>query len=89
MVQDAGAEPLALDLDLSQVAAADTVVSKTLERFGRIDALVNIAGAVPQVDILEMTDQQWHDGAELKLHGARRLTIKAWEALRSPEARWS
>jgi 3-oxoacyl-[acyl-carrier protein] reductase len=29
-----------------------------------------------------MTDQQWHDGAELKLRGARRLTIKAWEALK-------
>jgi 3-oxoacyl-[acyl-carrier protein] reductase len=82
MVQEAGAEALALDLDLSQVAAAETVVSKALERFGRIDALLNIAGAVPQVDILEMTDQQWHDGAELKLHGARRLTIKAWEALK-------
>jgi 3-oxoacyl-[acyl-carrier protein] reductase len=82
MVQEAGAEALALDLDLSQVAAAETVVSKTLERFGGIDALLNIAGAVPQVDILEMTDQQWHDGAELKLHGARRLTIKAWEALK-------
>jgi len=27
--------------------AADIVVSKTLERFGRIDSLVNIAGAVP------------------------------------------
>jgi NAD(P)-dependent dehydrogenase (short-subunit alcohol dehydrogenase family) len=82
LVQDAGAEPLVLDLDLSEVSAAGTVVSKTLERFGRIDALLNIAGAVPQVDILEMTDQQWHDGAELKLHGARRLTIRAWESLK-------
>jgi len=82
LVETAGAEPLVLDLDLSQVAAAETVVSKTLERFGQIDALLNIAGAVPQVDILEMTDKEWHDGAELKLHGARRLTIKAWEALK-------
>jgi NAD(P)-dependent dehydrogenase (short-subunit alcohol dehydrogenase family) len=82
LVQAAGAEPLTLDLDLSQVAAADAVVSKTLERFGRIDALLNIAGAVPQIDVLEMTDKEWHDGAELKLHGARRLTIKAWDALK-------
>jgi 3-oxoacyl-[acyl-carrier protein] reductase len=81
-VKRVGAEPLVLDLDLSQVSAAETVVSKTLDRFGRIDALLNIAGAVPQVDILEMTDEQWRDGAELKLHGARRLTIRAWEALK-------
>jgi 3-oxoacyl-[acyl-carrier protein] reductase len=30
-----------------------------------------------------MTDAQWNAGAELKLHGARRLTIAAWEALKS------
>jgi NAD(P)-dependent dehydrogenase (short-subunit alcohol dehydrogenase family) len=82
LVQAAGAEPLVLDLDLSEAAAAETVVSKTLDRFGRIDALLNIAGAVPQVDILEMTDKEWHDGTELKLHGARRLTIRAWDALK-------
>jgi 3-oxoacyl-[acyl-carrier protein] reductase len=81
-VNKVGAEPLVLDLDLSQGAAAETVVFKTLDRFGRIDALLNIAGAVPQVDILEMTDEQWRDGAELKLHGARRLTIRAWPALK-------
>jgi 3-oxoacyl-[acyl-carrier protein] reductase len=26
-----------------------------------------------------MTDEQWRAGLELKLHGARRLTILAWE----------
>ena len=58
-VRAVGAEPLTIDLDLSQASAADAVVSNTLDRFGRIDALLNIAGAVPQVDILKMTDQQW------------------------------
>ena len=53
-----------------------------LDRFGRIDALLNIAGAVPQIDLFEMTDEQWRAGAELKLHGARRLTILAWESLK-------
>jgi len=81
-VEKAGAATLILELDLSKVSAADTVVSKTLDKFGRIDALLNIAGAVPQVDVLEMTDEQWNAGAELKLHGTRRLTIRAWQALR-------
>ena len=58
------------------------VVNTTLERFGRIDALLNIAGAVPQIDLFEMTDEQWKAGMELKLHGARRLTIRAWDALK-------
>jgi len=63
--------------------AAETVVSATLERFGRIDALLNIAGAVPQIDLFQMTDTQWDDGMALKLHGARRLTIQAWDALKA------
>ena len=50
--------------------------------FGRIDALLNIAGAVPQIDLFEMTDEQWEGGLALKLHGARRLTIAAWPALK-------
>jgi 3-oxoacyl-[acyl-carrier protein] reductase len=59
------------------------LVKKTLDRFGRINALLNIAGAVPQINLFEMTDEQWQDGLELKLHGARRLTVLAWDALRA------
>ncbi|MFI5775082.1 SDR family oxidoreductase [Streptomyces sp. NPDC051658] len=80
-VQAAGAEALVIDLDLAERSAARTVVDKTRDAFGRIDALVNIAGAVPQIDLFEMTDEQWDAGMELKLHGARRLTIAAWPAL--------
>lgn len=80
-VKKAGAEVLVLDLDLSQPEAAQQVVDKTLAAFGQIDALLNIAGAVPQIDVLEMTDEQWDAGLALKLHGARRLTIAAWPAL--------
>jgi len=81
-VRAAGAEPLSLALDLSQIEASQTLVRGALDRFGRIDALLNIAGAVPQIDLFEMTDEQWKAGMELKLHGARRLTIRAWEALK-------
>ena len=81
-VKTAGAEPLVCGLDLSKVDSAKTLVKSTLDRFGRIDALLNIAGAVPQIDLFEMTDEQWQAGTELKLHGARRLTIVAWEALK-------
>ncbi len=81
-VKAAGAEALVIDADLAQPAAAQSVVDQTLAAFGRIDALLNIAGAVPQIDLFEMTDAQWENGLALKLHGARRLTIAAWPALR-------
>jgi 3-oxoacyl-[acyl-carrier protein] reductase len=81
-VKEVGADALPLALDLSQTDAPKTVVDTTLARFGRIDALLNIAGAVPQIDLFEMTDEQWRAGMELKLHGARRLTLQAWDALK-------
>ncbi|HUA01261.1 MAG TPA: SDR family oxidoreductase [Candidatus Aquilonibacter sp.] len=82
-VRSAGAEAMVCALDLREPQSAEIVIKGTLERFGRIDALVNIAGAVPQIDLFEMTDAQWDDGMELKLHGARRLTIRAWDALKA------
>jgi NAD(P)-dependent dehydrogenase (short-subunit alcohol dehydrogenase family) len=77
-----GASVLAIDCDLREPAAAAAVVAQTLARFGRIDALVNIAGAVPQTDLFAMSDAEWDDGLSLKFHGARRLTLRAWEALK-------
>src|SRR5271170_1007992 len=82
-VESAGAEPLVCKLDLRKPQAAEVLVKNTLDRFGRIDALLNIAGAVPQTDLFEMTDAQWDDGMALKLHGARRLTVQAWNALKA------
>jgi 3-oxoacyl-[acyl-carrier protein] reductase len=79
----AGSEPLICALDLREPCSSRSLIDRTLDRFGRIDALLNIAGAVPQIDLFEMTDEQWKDGASLKLHGARRLTIRAWEALKA------
>jgi 3-oxoacyl-[acyl-carrier protein] reductase len=78
-----GAQALPIELDLMAPGAAETVVGRALERFGRIDALLNIAGAVPGIDLFQMTDQQWNSGIELKLHGARRLTLQAWAALKT------
>jgi 3-oxoacyl-[acyl-carrier protein] reductase len=84
-IERAGAEPFVCDLDLTKAEAADELVRAVLDRFGRLDAVLNIAGAVPQIDLFEMTDEQWQAGAELKLHGARRLTLRAWDALKASQ----
>jgi len=82
-VEAAGAAPLICDFDMREPQSAAFVVNAALDRFGRIDALLNIAGAVPQIDLFEMNDAQWEDGMALKFHGARRLTIRAWDALKA------
>ena len=82
-IDAAGAESLICALDLREPRSAEILVNSTVDRFGRIDALLNIAGAVPQIDLFEMTDAQWEDGIALKFHGARRLTMQAWNALKA------
>jgi 3-oxoacyl-[acyl-carrier protein] reductase len=84
-VMSLGAEAMVYALDLRQPQSAKTIIEGTLERLGRIDALLNIAGAVPQIDLFQMTDAQWDDGMALKLNGARRLTIEAWNALKASQ----
>ena len=82
-VQRVGAEGVVYALDLREPDSAHIVSAGVQKYFGRMDALLNIAGAVPQIDLFEMTDEQWHDGMALKLHGARRLTIRAWAMLQA------
>jgi NAD(P)-dependent dehydrogenase (short-subunit alcohol dehydrogenase family) len=83
LVREAGSEALVIDADLGQVAAAKAVADAAVAAYGQIDALLNIAGAVPQIDVFEMSDAQWEAGLALKLHGARRLTVAAWPALKA------
>src|SRR5215470_10969647 len=43
------------------------VVETTLERYGRIDAVVNSAGHPPKGPILEIPDADWHQGLDMIL----------------------
>jgi NAD(P)-dependent dehydrogenase (short-subunit alcohol dehydrogenase family) len=83
IVRSNNAKALVVDIDLAQPIAAEFIVTRTLEKFGRIDALVNISGTVPQIDLFDMTDEKWDGGLAVKFHGARRLTVRAWEALKA------
>ncbi|NIX77302.1 SDR family oxidoreductase [Microvirga terricola] len=50
------------------------LVDQTMERWGRIDALVNSAGHGPRAPILEITDEQWHTGLDVYLMNVIRPT---------------
>ena len=81
-IKSFGAQVLVIDLDLKQPNATDLIVEKTIQAFGRIDALLNIAGDVPQIDLFDMSDKEWDDGLALKFHIARKLTISCWKELK-------
>ena len=54
-----GREVLFVDADLSEVSAARAVIASTLDRFGRIDALVNAAGLTDRASVLDGTPELW------------------------------
>lgn len=72
---------LALPCDLRDAGAARQVVDAARQRYGRIDVLVNNAGATPRGDFLAFDDDAWRDGFALKFFGAVRLSRAAWPAL--------
>lgn len=50
------------------------LVDDALERWGRIDVLVNSAGHGPRAPVLEITDDQWHTGLDVYLMNVIRPT---------------
>ena len=68
--------------DLRDRQAAAAAVGCAIEAFGRLDILVNSAGATKRGDFFALSDEDWADGYELKLHGAVRLCRAAWPHLK-------
>lgn len=80
MSPSGGAEELAKQLDgvglTGSVAEADDLkklVDKTMERYGRIDAVVNHTGHPPKGPLLEISDSDWHLGLDMLLLNVIRM----------------
>ncbi|MEQ8335090.1 SDR family oxidoreductase [Nisaea sp.] len=50
------------------------LVDGAVERWGRVDVLVNSAGHGPKGPVLDLTDEEWHDGMEVYLLNVVRPT---------------
>lgn len=69
-------------IDLRSMEGCEAVPSRLQETFGRVDILVNCAGATQAGPFLELGDDVWQDGFNLKFWGAVRLTRLLWPSLR-------
>lgn len=74
---------VALAADLREPDAAAQAVALAVTRFGRLDFLVNNAGATKRGDFAALTDADFLDGFALKFHGYVRMTRAAWPALKA------
>ena len=68
-ISQAGVEAIALQADVSQSSAVDSLIKSTLDKFGRIDVLVNNAGITRDTLLLRMKPEQWQEVINLNLTG--------------------
>lgn len=74
IARETGSELLPVVADVTIPEQLEGAVRATLERFGRIDVLVNSAGSSAANYFEEVTDELWHQDLELKLMAAVRLS---------------
>ncbi|HEY8372174.1 MAG TPA: SDR family NAD(P)-dependent oxidoreductase [Pseudonocardiaceae bacterium] len=82
-LEAAGGRAVALAADLRDAEQADGLVRDTVDRFGRLDVLVNNAGVQPVRPLTEITPEEWRavvagnlDTAFLTTRAAARVMIE-------------
>ena len=71
VADDLGA--LAVHGSVTDVADLDRLVKAALNEWGRIDAVVNNTGHPARGDLLDLSDEAWHDGLDLVFLNVVRL----------------
>ncbi len=82
-IRQTGGKAAAIALDLRLPDAPARLAEFAVATFGRINVVVNNAGATKRGDFFELTDEDWADGFALKFFGAVRLTRAAWPHLKA------
>lgn len=64
-----GGQAIALQADVSKADQVDTLVNTTMEKYGRIDVLINNAGITRDTLLLRMKPEEWQAVIDLNLTG--------------------
>ncbi len=82
-IQRSGGQASYVALDLRIPDAPQRLADFSLKTMGRIDIVVNNAGATKRGEFEDLTEVDWTDGFALKFFGAVRLTRAAWPHLKA------
>jgi len=73
-VRSAGAEAVGFLVDVTSADSIRAMVEGVVQRYGRIDVLVNNAGIVQDAQLIKMTDEQFDRVLEVNLKGTYNCT---------------
>lgn len=83
--QDLSAEVEIIACDMNEPASAAHIVRQAVQRFGRIDGLVNCAGATSGGDPLTLSESAWRGSFELKFFSTVRLITAVIPVMREQQ----
>lgn len=58
-LEEAGTAAIAIEADVTKASEVQKMVEKTVERFGRIDILVNVAGVITVNTTEKLSEEEW------------------------------
>jgi 3-oxoacyl-[acyl-carrier protein] reductase len=64
-----GLRAIAIGVDITRSDQVDKMVQTVVERLGQIDVLVNNAGVVSNIPVLEFPEEEWHKTIAVNLTG--------------------
>lgn len=73
-INASGGEALAVPTDVTRSSDLERFLAASLERWGRVDALVNNAGRSAAKPFEQITDADWAEDLNLKFHAAIQLS---------------
>lgn len=77
-IEASGGTAIAVHCDVTDTATVDRAVAATVERFGQLDVLANVAGAdIDEPPFAEQTDDIWHRMHDVNLMSVVRCTRAA------------
>jgi NAD(P)-dependent dehydrogenase (short-subunit alcohol dehydrogenase family) len=83
--QDLSTEVEIIACDMNDAASAADIVSRAMQRFERIDGLVNCAGATSGGDPLTLSESAWRGSFELKFFSTVRLITAVIPVMRAQQ----
>ena len=78
-----GGQAAAIEADVSKLEEHERLIAETLQRFGRLDVLVNNAGIEYHEAVLDATPEIWEKTVAVNLRGAYFLATKAAAVMRN------